>query len=189
MNSILKIDDLKKVNFEKIDINKYQQNDLKPSSVFILIFETIKGKEILFLKRSNTLEFHKGEICFPGGSFDLSDKQLLNTAYREVEEETGIKKKDIELKFSLNEQITRTRFSIKPFVGVIKKEVKINLDKNEIDNYFKLPLDVIENENNLRNYCFLEDENKLIYKPAFFCKGNLIWGATANILTELLVKI
>ena len=36
---------------------------------------------------------------------------------------------------------------------------------------------------------FLEDENKLIYKPAFFCKGNLIWGATANILTELLVKI
>ena len=48
MNSILKIDDLKKVNFEKIDINKYQQNDLKPSSVFILIFETIKGKEILF---------------------------------------------------------------------------------------------------------------------------------------------
>ena len=112
MNSILKIDDLKKVNFEKIDINKYQQNDLKPSSVFILIFETIKGKEILFLKRSNTLEFHKGEICFPGGSFDLSDKHLLNTAYREVEEETGIKKKDIELKFSLNEQITRTRFSI-----------------------------------------------------------------------------
>lgn len=189
MNSILKIDDLKKVNFEKIDINKYQQNDLKPSSVFILIFETIKGKEILFLKRSNTLEFHKGEICFPGGSFDLSDNHLLNTAYREVEEETGIKKKDIELKFSLNEQITRTRFSIKPFVGVIKKEVKINLDKNEIDNYFKLPLDVIENENNLRNYCFLEDENKLIYKPAFFCKGNLIWGATANILTELLVKI
>ena len=93
MNSILKIDDLKKVNFEKIDINKYQQNDLKPSSVFILIFETIKGKEILFLKRSNTLEFHKGEICFPGGSFDLSDKHLLNTAYREVEEETGIKKR------------------------------------------------------------------------------------------------
>ena len=142
MNSILKIDDLKKVNFEKIDINKYQQNDLKPSSVFILIFETIKGKEILFLKRSNTLEFHKGEICFPGGSFDLSDKHLLNTAYREVEEETGIKKKDIELKFSLNEQITRTRFSIKPFVGVIKKEVKINLDKidrNLLDLILLLP--------------------------------------------------
>ena len=189
MNSILKIDDLKKVNFEKIDLNKYEQNDLKPSSVFILIFETIKGKEILFLKRSNTLEFHKGEICFPGGSFDLSDKHLLNTAYREVEEETGIKKNDIELKFSLNEHITRTRFSIKPFVGVIKKEVKINLDKNEIDNYFKLPLNEIENENNIRNYCFLEDKNKLIYKPAFFYNGNLIWGATANILTELLVKI
>ena len=114
---------------------------------------------------------------------------MLDGLKREVEEETGIKKNDIELKFSLNEQITRTRFSIKRFVGIIKKEVNISLDKNEIDNYFKLPLDVIENENNLRNYCFLEGENNLIYKPAFFYNGNLIWGATANILTELLVKI
>ena len=123
MNSTLKVYNKKKVDYEKIDLFKYEQENLKPSSVFILIFETNKEKEVLFLKRSNSLQYHKGEICFPGGSFDLSDKHLLNTAYREVEEETGIKKNDIELKFSLNEQITRTRFSIKPFVGVIKKEV------------------------------------------------------------------
>lgn len=189
MNSTLIKDDLKKADFEKININKYEQQDLKPSSVFILIFETIKGNEILLLKRSNNLELHKGEICFPGGSFEMSDQHLLNTAYREAEEETGIKKNDIELKFSLKEEITRTRFSIKPFVGVIKQEVTINLNNNEVDSYFKMPLSATRNENNIRNYCFVNHENKLTYKPAFFYNGNLIWGATANIITELLVKI
>ncbi len=189
MNSTLIKDDLKKADFEKININKYEQQNLKPSSVFILIFETIKGNEILLLKRSNNLELHKGEICFPGGSFEMSDQHLLNTAYREAEEETGIKKNDIELKFSLKEEITRTRFSIKPFVGVIKQEVTINLNNNEVDSYFKMPLSATRNENNIRNYCFINHENKLAYKPAFFYNGNLIWGATANIITELLVKI
>ena len=40
-----------KVDYEKIDLFKYEQENLKPSSVFILIFETSKEKEVLFLKR------------------------------------------------------------------------------------------------------------------------------------------
>ncbi len=189
MNSTLKVYNERKVDYEKIDLFKYEQDNLKPSSVFILIFETTKGKEVLFLKRSNNLQYHKGEICFPGGSYEHEDEYLLNTAFREVEEEIGINKKDIDLKFSLNEEITRTRFAIKPFVGVIKKEVKIKLDNNEIENYFKIPLSFIEDKKYVRSHFFLSKKNKLVSRPAFFYKGNLIWGATANILKELLVKI
>ena len=87
MNSALKVYNKRKVDYEKIDLFKYEQENLKPSSVFILIFETNKEKEVLFLKRSNSLQYHKGEICFPGGSYEHEDQYLLNTAFREVEEE------------------------------------------------------------------------------------------------------
>ena len=177
------------VKHKQFDLIRYKKRNLKPSSVFILIFETITGREILFLKRSSFLEHHKDEICFPGGSYEFNDKDLLDTAFREVEEETGIKKNDIEFKFSLKEEVTRTKFVIKPFVGVIKKEVEIVLDNYEIDDYFKLPLDVFLDKKNIRSYCFLNYNNKLVVKPAFFYNGKLIWGATANILNELLEKI
>ena len=95
MNSILKIKNLNKVNLEKIDFFNNLDFRYKPSSVFILIFSSKNKDEILFLKRSNNLELHKGEICFPGGSYEDDDRDLLNTAYRELEEEVGIKKSDI----------------------------------------------------------------------------------------------
>ena len=116
MNSALKIYNKRKVDYEKIDLFKYEQENLKPSSVFILIFETNKEKEVLFLKDQIAFNIIKVKYVFLGGSYEHEDKYLLNTAFREVEEETGINKNDIDLKFSLNEEITRTRFAIKPFV-------------------------------------------------------------------------
>ena len=81
MNSALKVYNKRKVDYEKIDLFKYEQENLKPSSVFILIFETSKEKEVLFLKRSNSLLYLKGEICFPGVSYDHEEQYLLNTAF------------------------------------------------------------------------------------------------------------
>ena len=91
MNSTLKINNLNKIDIENSDFFNDLDVKYKPSSVLILIFLSKDTEEILFLKRSNHLDVHKGEICFPGGSYEDFDKNLLATAYREVEEEVGIK--------------------------------------------------------------------------------------------------
>ena len=67
--------------------------------------------------------------------------------------------------------------------------MQLNYRYNEIENYFKLPLSFIEDKKNMRCHFFLNKKNKLVSRPAFFYEGNLIWGATANILNELLTKI
>ena len=54
------------------------------ASVAILI---IDDKEILFIKRSENLPTHKGHIAFPGGKKENSDKNIVETALREAEEE------------------------------------------------------------------------------------------------------
>ena len=71
--------------------------------------------------------------------------------------------------------------------GNKEKKYEIGYSNEEITLKINVEFPTLNSIFNSKN--FLEDENKLIYKPAFFYNGNLIWGATANILTELLVKI
>ena len=188
MNSILKLKNLNTVNLEKIDFFNNHDVRYKPSSVFILIFSSKNKNEILFLKRSNNLELHKGEICFPGGSYEEDDQDLLSTAYRELEEEVGIKKSDINALTFLEDEITRTGFIIKPFVGVVIKQVKIKIDNKEITDYFKLPIENFEDNKNKR-YFYSVINNNLEKKVSYSIQGRVIWGATANILNQLLKKI
>ena len=65
------------------------------SSVLIPIFETERGYELLFCKRSMTLRRQPGDVCFPGGSRE-GDESAIETALRETCEEIGIEKKNIE---------------------------------------------------------------------------------------------
>lgn len=36
------------------------------------------------------MDFHAGQIAFPGGRFEDSDVTVENTAFREIEEEIGV---------------------------------------------------------------------------------------------------
>ena len=188
MNNILKIKNLNTTNLKNIDFFNNLDVRYKPSSVFILIFTSKNKDEILFLKRSNNLKMHKGEICFPGGSYEDNDQDLLNTAYRELKEEVGIKKSDINALTFLEDEITRTGFIIKPFVGMVNKRVKIKIDNKEIIDYFKLPIEIFKDDKNKR-YFYSVVNNNLEKKVSYSIQGKVIWGATANILNQLLNKI
>tara|TARA_E500000331_G_scaffold352219_1_gene400313 strand:+ start:606 stop:1175 length:570 start_codon:yes stop_codon:yes gene_type:complete len=189
LNSILKINNLNKIDKKNKVFFKDFDVKYKPSSVLILIFLSNGSEEILFLKRSDDLVLHKGEICFPGGSYEYFDQDLLNTAYREVEEEAGIKRDNINVLSSLDDEITRTGFIIKPFVGIINKKVKIKIDNKEIVEYFKLPIKVLKDNKNIRYFYFAGKNNKLEKKVSFSIDGRIIWGATANILNQFLNKV
>ena len=47
-----------------------------------LIQEQKNTPEILMIKRSENLRNHSGEWAFPGGKFELSDDNLMETAFR-----------------------------------------------------------------------------------------------------------
>ena len=54
------------------------------AAVSILI---IDKKEILYIKRSNEMPTHKGQIAFPGGKREEEDIDIVSTAVRESREE------------------------------------------------------------------------------------------------------
>ena len=75
--------------------NIIKDEHLKPSAVLLPLFIKNGGYHILFIKRSQEVEDHKGEISFPGGLWEKGDERLEKTALREAFEETNLQVREL----------------------------------------------------------------------------------------------
>lgn len=130
---------------------------------------------------------HKGDISFPGGKPYKTDFNLLETALRESWEEIGLDPGDVEILGELDDTPTTTSgFLISPFVALIPYPYKFTRNPAEIAEILDIPITALMDKS-----CFkqkdLSDHNKTV-KTAYTyeCKGRIIWGATANIIKQLL---
>jgi 8-oxo-dGTP pyrophosphatase MutT (NUDIX family) len=62
----------------------------RQAAVLVLLKDATAGPEVVLLQRSDTLRHHPGEIAFPGGSREPSDRDPAATALREATEEIGL---------------------------------------------------------------------------------------------------
>ena len=141
--------------------------------------------KILFIKRSQTVKTHKGEISFPGGVRETRDFSLEATSTRETEEEIGVQESDITIFGGLDEVNTTTGFLVSPFVGSIPHPYNFNLSPDEVDSLISVAIDdFLEPRNKVDFYYF----NGRILQPqlAYNINGQVIWGATAKIMWQFL---
>mgnify|MGYP001235193070 CR=1 FL=1 len=139
---------------------------------------------ILFTKRTDHLKNHPGQISFPGGRLEEQDHSLLDAALRETEEEVGLPRAYVKIIGQLNRYITRTGFSITPYVGLIKTPFPVAPDVFEVDDIFDVPLDFFLNKANHQK-CSRHFEGKKRYFWAMPYQKRFIWGATAGMLKNL----
>ena len=181
IESTLKVNKVPKISDKKfIGIPK--------AAVFVLLIDRPYGTSILLVKRSSNVSTHKGEICFPGGKEENSDKSLLNTAFRELKEEIGISKDSVNLICSLTPEITRTGYVIVPFVGHLLDDSSIKPDMSEIEKVMFVTLKDIQDPDRRRTIDFILDDSSF-HRNGFMVKNYLVWGATSNITNELITKI
>jgi len=64
------------LNYRK---RKITRENLKSSAVLVPLFCNEGQCHVLFTQRSNEVKFHKGQVCFPGGTFQPGDTSLLQT--------------------------------------------------------------------------------------------------------------
>ena len=100
--------------------------ELTPAAVMVLLYPKDGEYCILLNKRSEQVEHHKGEISFPGGARDPEDRDSLETALRETEEEMGIKRDDITVLGEMDEVATRSQFRVQVFTGTIEYPYKFS---------------------------------------------------------------
>lgn len=98
---------------------------------------------LLYTIRSSKLKRHVGEVAFPGGVKDDTDKDVIECALRETEEEIGVPSSSVEVWGAGKPILPYSNFLIHPIVGVIKdlqSLLPLNLSEDEVEDYFLVPL-------------------------------------------------
>ena len=152
-----------------------------PAAVLIPLFEKDGAPHLLFTQRTNRVATHKGQISFPGGAKDESDRSLLETALRESDEEVGIRPDDVEIIGELDDLITVTDFIVTPFVGIIPHPYTFKPNHVEIEELIEVPLSFFLDPKNLRTEQHpFRGPNITVY---YFDYGkHTIWGVTGRIM-------
>jgi 8-oxo-dGTP pyrophosphatase MutT (NUDIX family) len=153
------------------------------AAVLVPLFVRGAALQILFTRRTDTLEHHRGQISFPGGSRDGGDESLLATALRETEEELGIVPADVRVLGALPPLSTTTGFFVEPFVGAIPHPYPFRPASEEIAELIEVPLAALRDPASLEQRLLPDrDEPTLFYRYG----DHVIWGATARMVKELL---
>ena len=156
-------------------------------AAILLLFYQIEGKYyILFTKRTEDVEHHKGQISFPGGTYHDSDKTLASTALRESFEEIGVKEEDVDILGELDDLITvSSNYIVTPFIGTLPGPYKFEINENEVEEIIEVPLSALLDKDGFREGSWVHEGRS---HPTYFYQyqEHTIWGATATILKQFL---
>lgn len=158
------------------------------AAVLVPLYLDERGRaHAVFTKRRDDLRRHPGEISFPGGRQDDTDADLTHTALREAHEEIGLEPEAVEVVGALQPTPTiATNYSVYPFVGLIEPGLEWTLSAREVDRVLELSLDDLRDgyrrERLLRRGIPFRTD-------VYVVDDNLIWGATARILGDLLQRL
>ena len=166
--------------------NEGEISTMKPSSVLLLLFP--EGNQIFtcLIKRPSTMTHHPGQISFPGGKVEKEDFSAEMAALREAHEEVGIDPSTIEIIGKLSDlYVEVSKFSIQPFLAWANHKPEFKVNAGEVDELILFPLsDFVANETILETELDTFTGPLLVRYYPF--NGEIIWGATAMILSELI---
>ena len=160
---------------------------LKPAAVLMPLISGGSGWRLLFTKRSDQVESHKGEISYPGGMIEEGESALA-AALRETYEELGIEEDRIHILGELDEILTFTGFRIRPFVAQLSWPTPLRPNPGEIESVHILALSGFADPSLFKTETW--KRNNQDYPVYFYefpeCR---VWGATAKITKNLIDRL
>ena len=141
---------------------------------------------VLFTKRTEHLTDHPGQMSFPGGGREPEDDDLLATALREASEEVGLDPAEAEVVGHLDDIRTVTDYRVRPFVGRVPDREYRPRDEDEVAEVAVLPVAGLVDPDNYESERRDHPHYGEIRLHFFRVGGYTVWGATANMLVQLL---
>jgi 8-oxo-dGTP pyrophosphatase MutT (NUDIX family) len=138
--------------------------------------------EVWAIKRPDGLRHHSGEIAFPGGKPDTGDRDLLDTALRETEEELGIARALLSSLGALS-PVPTSLFTLHPFVVAVAEGAVPVPAPAEVAALIRTPLGTYYDGR--LGYRAVDLGGGLL-SPIFDFPEGAMYGASAHILQELL---
>lgn len=166
-------------------INLPDKSNCKKSAVMILFYPKADTLYVPFIQRNEYNGAHSGQISLPGGKTEPYDIDSLTTALRETHEEIGIQPENIITLGKLSPiYIPNSNYNVIPFVGYVKQPYPFKPDPYEVHSIIEAPLNQILSPKHISQFKKVVNGHEL-EAPFFNIKRNVIWGATAMIMSEL----
>lgn len=157
---------------------------LKCAAVLVPLVHFQNEWHVLYTRRTDRVESHKGQVSFPGGACDEGETTPEETALREADEEIGTRPSDVSVLGRLDSMVTISHFRVTPVVGIIPFPYAFKTSGAEVARVFTMPLLWLANRNNYWEFSMPGSERTLIaYHPY---DGELLWGATARMTVNFL---
>ena len=169
----------------------YQQTGAPPpkrhSAVLIALYSNPEPTVVL-TRRTQQMRAHSGEVSFPGGGQDPGES-LWDTACREAREEIRL---DTSLLRNIGELDHLTTVSsqarIVPYVARLSQPPSMTANPDEVDEILCVPLSELLLPDVYREERWQwpgSNQERPVY--FFDLLGDTVWGATANLLRQLLI--
>ncbi len=155
----------------------------------LVLFYLHEGRPHLVLtRRTDRVDFHKGQISFPGGRQETGEN-LEQAALREAREELDVDPDSIRILGMLTPLfIPPSNYCIYPVVAVTEGRPEFHPSELEVAEILEIPLDhLIDPQNIRREIWTLRGVD--VEVPFYAFGDHKIWGATAMVLAELLEMI
>lgn len=166
----------------------YQRTELPlalPEAAVLMPLVNSPEPRVILTVRSSSMPTHAGEVAFPGGKRDPTDKNLLMTALRETEEEVGLGREFVDVLGQLSPLASRYGMKVTPFVGIVHPDAQLEAEPGEIETIFQVPLRF-----------FLDEKPELSSPidffgrrfriPSYYYEDKRIWGLTAFMILDLI---
>lgn len=168
-------------NFRSID------NELprpgRTAAVLVPILD-LPQPELLLTRRAGHLKQHAGQVSFPGGAAEDDDPSGVSTALREAHEEIGMNPSMVEPLGFLDRFDSISDYRVLPVVGLVQPHERWVLDRNEVDEVFTVPMDVVMDLSRYVEHSVDRDGARFTYHSLEW-QGKNIWGLTAAMMLNL----
>ncbi len=162
------------------------REDAVQSSVLVLLYPADQEIKLVLMLRPHYDGVHSGQISLPGGKYEDGDESLIYTALREVKEEMGIDPWRVQLLGQLSEiYIPPSNYLVTPIVGYLASPPVFTPDPSEVADIIEISINELISDANIQQKVMRLHNGETIEVPSFYINNNVIWGATAMILSEL----
>jgi len=166
-----------------------REEECREAAVMLLLYKDNQDLRMVFIKRNEYRGPHSGQVSFPGGMREARDADHRQTALRETEEETGVPAAEIEVLGALTPlHIPVSNTCVYPFVGWINAVPDFRPDSNEVQYLICPELNAVTDPDNRKTGSFNRGGTP-VTTPYIDIDGEMIWGATAMMLSEFMALI
>ena len=170
----------------RIEFDKEELLNARECGVLILFYIKQDELHLVLMQRPNYEGAHSGQVSFPGGKREASDKDIIHTALREANEEVGVVMDDVDVVGRLSDvYIPVSNFNVSPIVGFVNYHPQFVIDAREVEELIELKLSDLTDVRELTTSKITLPNKTVIKAPSFNFNDKVIWGATALMLNEL----